>query len=63
MTEQDYELLSQYIDDELAAETAQTMRKRLLAEPELRAKFERILSLELFELLRANVFLIASQVR
>ena len=42
MTEQDYELLSQYIDDELVAETAQTMRKRLLAEPELRAKFERM---------------------
>jgi hypothetical protein len=42
MTEQDYELLSQYIDGELAADTAQTMRKRLLAEPELRANFERM---------------------
>jgi hypothetical protein len=42
MTEQDNELLSQYIDGELAADTAQTMRKRLLAEPELRAHFERM---------------------
>jgi hypothetical protein len=42
MTEQDNELLSQYIDGELAADTAQTMRKRLLAEPELRANFERM---------------------
>jgi hypothetical protein len=42
MIEQDYELLSQYIDGELAADTAQTMRKRLLAEPELRANFERM---------------------
>ena len=42
MTEQEFELLSQYLDGELAAQAAQTLRKRLLAEPELRASFERM---------------------
>lgn len=40
MTEQDYELLSQYIDGELPASAALELRKRLLAEPPLRAAFE-----------------------
>jgi hypothetical protein len=42
MTEQDYELLSQYLDDELAAPDAQKLRKRLIAEPVLRANLERL---------------------
>jgi negative regulator of sigma E activity len=40
MTEQDYELLSQYLDGELAAAVAQELRKRLIAEPKLRASLE-----------------------
>ena len=42
MTEQDYELLSQYLDGELTAAAAQALRQRLLAEPELRAAFEQL---------------------
>ena len=42
MTEQDYELLSQYLDGELAAPVAQELRKRLIAEPQLRASLERL---------------------
>jgi hypothetical protein len=42
LTEQDYELLSQYLDGELPAAQAQQLRERLLAEPSLRAGFERI---------------------
>lgn len=40
MNDKDYELLSSYLDGELSASAAQTLRKRLLAEPELRAAFE-----------------------
>jgi hypothetical protein len=42
MTEQDYELLSQYLDGELAAPAAQELRKRLIAEPVLRASLDRL---------------------
>jgi hypothetical protein len=42
MTEQDYELLSQYLDGELAAPEAQKLRKRLIAEPVLRASLDRL---------------------
>jgi len=35
MTEQDYQLLSQYIDGELPTEEVTALKKRLLAEPEL----------------------------
>lgn len=42
LTEQDYELLSQYLDGELPAAQVQELRARLLAEPPLRAGFERI---------------------
>jgi len=44
MKEQDYELLSQYLDGELAGPEAQVVRERLLAEPQLRATFERLRS-------------------
>jgi hypothetical protein len=40
MKEQDYELISQYIDGELEAGQAQALRQRLLAEPDLRAAYE-----------------------
>ena len=39
MKDQDYELLSQYIDAELPAVAAQQLRQRLMAEPELRATY------------------------
>ena len=42
MTEQDYELLSQYLDGELAAPVAQKLRTRLIADPKLRASLERL---------------------
>ena len=42
MTEQDYELLSQYLDGELAAPEAQKLRQKLIAEPLLRASLERL---------------------
>jgi hypothetical protein len=42
MSEQDYELLSQFIDNELESTEAQTLRKRLLAEPGLRAELDRM---------------------
>ncbi|RLA60860.1 MAG: hypothetical protein DRR04_04555 [Gammaproteobacteria bacterium] len=42
MTEQDYELLSQYLDGELAAPAAQELRKRLIADPALRESLERL---------------------
>ena len=42
MTEQDYELLSQYLDGELAPPVAQQLRTRLIADPRLRAKLERM---------------------
>lgn len=42
MTEQDYELLSQYLDGELASPEAQALRRRLLAEPELRGALDRM---------------------
>ena len=37
MNDQDYELLSQYIDGELEAGQAQVLRRRLMAEPDLRS--------------------------
>ena len=40
MKDQDYELLSQYIDAELPAAAAQQLRQRLMAEPELRATYD-----------------------
>jgi len=42
MTNQDYQLLSQYLDGELSASTAQELRLRLIAEPELRASLEHL---------------------
>ena len=42
MTEQDNELLSQYLDGELAAPAAQSLRQRLIAEPQLRRALERL---------------------
>ncbi len=42
MNEQDYELLSQFIDGELDRAQAQALRERLLAEPVLRAELERM---------------------
>ena len=42
MTDQDYELLSQYLDEELAPAEAQSLRKRLIAEPALRAELEQM---------------------
>jgi len=42
MRDQDYELLSQYLDRELPAVAAQELRLRLLAEPELRASYEQM---------------------
>ncbi len=42
MNEQDYELLSQYLDDELRGSAAQALRERLMAEPQLRAQLERM---------------------
>jgi hypothetical protein len=44
MTEQDYELLSQFIDEELDRPEALALRKRLLAEPQLRAALDRMVS-------------------
>jgi hypothetical protein len=46
MKDQDYELLSQFIDGELPAEASQELRGRLLAEPELRATYERLRKLD-----------------
>jgi hypothetical protein len=40
MTEQDYQLLSQYLDNELAPPQAQALRKRLMSEPALRTEFD-----------------------
>lgn len=40
MIDQDYELLSQYLDGELPATEAREVKQRLLAEPDLRAGFE-----------------------
>ncbi len=40
MTETDYELLSSYIDGELASPAEQELRRRLLAEPALRREYE-----------------------
>ena len=42
MTEQDLELLSQYLDGELDAAEAQELRKRLIADPQLRAGLDRL---------------------
>jgi hypothetical protein len=40
MTDQDYELLSQYLDGELDSGEAHALKQRLLAEPALRGEFE-----------------------
>ncbi len=42
MNDLDYELISQYIDGELPAEEAMALRRRLLAEPELRTAYDRM---------------------
>jgi hypothetical protein len=42
MTEQDDQLLSQFLDGELAKDDARAVRERLLAEPSLRARFNRM---------------------
>jgi len=42
MKEQDYEQLSQYLDGELASPEAQALRRRVLAEPELRAALDKM---------------------
>lgn len=42
MKELDSELLSRYLDGELPASEAQALRKRLLAEPELRQQFDQL---------------------
>lgn len=42
VTEQDYELLSQYLDGELGTGQARALSARLLAEPSLRAEYEQM---------------------
>jgi hypothetical protein len=42
MNDLDYELISRYIDGELAADEALALRRRLLAEPELRTAYDRM---------------------
>jgi hypothetical protein len=42
MTDQDLELLSRYIDGELPSAAAQTLRKRLLTDLQLRARLDRM---------------------
>lgn len=42
MNDHDLELISQYIDGELPSQEAHALRKRLLAEPDLRASLERM---------------------
>lgn len=42
MKDQDYELLSQYLDGELSATATSELRLRLMAEPELRAHYDRM---------------------
>lgn len=42
MKHQDYELLSQYLDAELPAAATSELRLRLMAEPELRATYDRM---------------------
>ncbi len=42
MNEQEYELLSRYLDGELPAAEARELRERLLAEPQLRAELDRM---------------------
>lgn len=46
MNEQDYELLSQYLDQELDDLTARRLEQRLSAEPELQATLNRLQSLD-----------------
>jgi hypothetical protein len=46
MNDRDFELLSQYIDGELAADQTQALRQRLLAEPELRANYDHMYSVD-----------------
>ena len=46
MTEQDYELLSQYLDGELSANARQSLEQRLAAEPKLRASLQRLQALD-----------------
>ena len=44
MSEQDYELLSQYLDGELGASQVQQLERRLGQEPGLRSQLERLQS-------------------
>lgn len=46
MTDQDYEILSQFLDGELPSAETQALRKRLLAEPQLRQEFDRLRKLD-----------------
>lgn len=46
MTDQDYEILSQFLDGELPPAEAQALRGRLLAEPQLRQEFDRLRKLD-----------------
>lgn len=46
MTDQDYEILSQFLDGELPPAEAQALRARLLAEPQLRQAFDRMRKLD-----------------
>lgn len=46
MKEPDTELLSRYLDGELPADEAQALRRRLLADPELRAQYDRLRQLD-----------------
>ena len=45
MKDQDYELLSQYLDAELPAAETSELRLRLMAEPQLRATYDRMRSI------------------
>lgn len=46
VTEQDYQLLSQYLDRELPAAAAEQLERRLAQEPQLKASFARLQTLQ-----------------
>ncbi|MEE4143189.1 MAG: hypothetical protein V2I26_00185, partial [Halieaceae bacterium] len=46
ITEQEYELLSQYLDRELPVEALEQLERRLAAEPRLQAGLERLQALQ-----------------
>ena len=46
MNEQDYELLSQYLDQELDDDTTRRLEQRLTAEPDLQDTLNRLGSLD-----------------